>query len=378
VNPVGLVQKLLGSVYAASIRPELWCVVLQQLSDMTGVKKAALITHDITNSDHRMLAILGDSVKESTSTYERSYFQHDEWTLRFPKRGFTGRVTQGEEIWPEHAFYKSTFFNEFLQKFDVCQMACLASGGSPGIFEALSIYRGPRDHEFGPEVLATLEMLAPHLQTALHMRRTLAALESRVSDLENALDLVSTGLVLLDAKGCCVLVNKTAKAILDQRDGLSLDKKALAATDLTESTTLRKLINSAILPCHTTSHESNGAMKISRRNAKHLQILAAPLRRENLVGSNCAVGILFISDPGQKASVPSEILQVLFGLTPAEARLAISLLEGKSLSETAERHNVTRETVRSQIKSLFQKTGTKRQGELVRLLAGVSHPKLES
>jgi DNA-binding CsgD family transcriptional regulator len=377
VNSADPVQRLLGSVYAAPIRPELWCVVLEQLSDMTGVTKAALITHDITNSEHRMLAILGDSVKEGTSIYERSYFQHDEWTLRFPKRGFTGRVIRGEEIWPEHAFYKSTFFNEFLQKFDVCQMACLASGGTPGIFEALSIYRGPRDHEFGPEVLAILEMLAPHLQTSLHMRRIFAALESRVSDLENALDLVSTGLVLLDAKGNCVLVNKTAKAILDQRDGLFLERKALAASDLSESTTLRKLINSAILPCHIASHKSNKAMKISRRNAKHLQILTAPLRRENVAGSNGAVGIVFISDPEQNASVSSEILQVLFGLTPAEARLAIALLEGKSILQTAVRHNVSRETVRSQIKSLFQKTGTKRQGELVRLLAGVSHPKQE-
>jgi DNA-binding CsgD family transcriptional regulator len=378
VRPADPVQQLLESVYAAPMHPNQWHVVLEQLSSLSGVMKAALITHNVPNSEHRMLAILGDGVRESVPVYEMSYFKHDEWTLRFPQRGFTGRVIEGEEIWPHNLFYRSTFYNEFLRRFDVCQMACIASGRTGNIFEALSIYRGPLDGGFGPEVFATLKILAPHLQTALSMRRMLAKLESRVMDLENALDFVTTGLVLLDAHGKCLLANKTAKALLDQRNGLFLSHGTLSTTSTIESAALHEVISSAISPTHGFDHQRKRATLISRKNARSLQLLTAPLRREHGSGSGRAVALLFISDPEQKAAAPSEILQVLFGLTSAEARLAIALLDGRSLSEAAECHNVSLETVRSQIKSLFQKTGTRRQGELVRLLASVSYPKLEA
>jgi DNA-binding CsgD family transcriptional regulator len=82
-----------------------------------------------------------------------------------------------------------------------------------------------------------------------------------------------------------------------------------------------------------------------------------------------AVAIVFVNDPDEKQASPVEVLRALFNLTPAETKLAISLMDGNSLSESADLNQVGRETVRSQIKSIFQKTGTKRQGELIRLLA---------
>jgi DNA-binding CsgD family transcriptional regulator len=59
----------------------------------------------------------------------------------------------------------------------------------------------------------------------------------------------------------------------------------------------------------------------------------------------------------------------LFGLTPAEARLAGLLVEGQSVNEIAEGLKLSRETVRNQLKIVFAKTGAHRQGELVALLS---------
>jgi len=64
-------------------------------------------------------------------------------------------------------------------------------------------------------------------------------------------------------------------------------------------------------------------------------------------------------------------LGTLFGLTAAEARLAVTLMEGRSLSEASEVRGLSRETVKSQLSAIFSKTDTKRQGELIRLLARV-------
>jgi hypothetical protein len=71
------------------------------------------------------------------------------------------------------AMLHSTFYNEFLKKVDVLRMACVSFSGSPGIFEAFSIYRGPDEDEFDPMELAKLAQIVPHLKTALYTRRKL-------------------------------------------------------------------------------------------------------------------------------------------------------------------------------------------------------------
>ena len=66
-----------------------------------------------------------------------------------------------------------------------------------------------------------------------------------------------------------------------------------------------------------------------------------------------------------------ELLQELYDLTPAEARLARGLTAGRSIAEIAEATGVSRDTVKFHLKSVFLKTGTSRQSALVRLLSGV-------
>src|ERR1700761_4062886 len=102
------------------MQPELWNTFLEQLSALSGVTKAALLVHHLPESDHRILAILGDRQKETAPAYEQFYFRHDEWTLRFPRNDLNGKVIRGEEIWPEDSLYNSAFYNEFLRTVDVC------------------------------------------------------------------------------------------------------------------------------------------------------------------------------------------------------------------------------------------------------------------
>jgi DNA-binding CsgD family transcriptional regulator len=54
-----------------------------------------------------------------------------------------------------------------------------------------------------------------------------------------------------------------------------------------------------------------------------------------------------------------------FDLTPAEARLVFRLMMGDSLRSAAKALGIKYETVRTHLKSIFQKTGTRRQAELV-------------
>ena len=86
-----------------------------------------------------------------------------------------------------------------------------------------------------------------------------------------------------------------------------------------------------------------------------------------------AVAILFVADPEGSQISTTQVLEGLYDLTPAEAELLRLLAEGNSLEQVADQRGVTMNTARSQLKQVFAKTDTRRQGELVRLvLTGVA------
>ena len=75
----------------------------------------------------------------------------------------------------------------------------------------------------------------------------------------------------------------------------------------------------------------------------------------------------------ERARVPSaEVLQGLFDLTPAEARVAQAIVGGETVEQIAVRSGVSSGTVRAQLKSIFAKTGQSRQADLVNLLGATA------
>lgn len=84
-------------------------------------------------------------------------------------------------------------------------------------------------------------------------------------------------------------------------------------------------------------------------------------------GRPCA--LIFISDPKAKPASREALLRSLFGLTPAESRLAQLLLDGMDLSVASEHLRLTAATERFMLKQIFSKTGCHRQSQLIRLLS---------
>jgi len=81
--------------------------------------------------------------------------------------------------------------------------------------------------------------------------------------------------------------------------------------------------------------------------------------------------LLLVTPLDLRVLPPAELLRGLFDLTPAESALTRRLLSGETLDAIAEAGGLSVETVRKRLKSVFSKTGTHRQAELVALLSGL-------
>jgi DNA-binding CsgD family transcriptional regulator len=96
-----------------------------------------------------------------------------------------------------------------------------------------------------------------------------------------------------------------------------------------------------------------------------------PIKRQARDIFSGAAFLLVVTPLAAPRAPSSEILNGLFDLTPAEARTAQGLVEGKSVEDVALANGLSRETIRSQLKSVLSKTGMRRQSELVGLLAAI-------
>lgn len=81
--------------------------------------------------------------------------------------------------------------------------------------------------------------------------------------------------------------------------------------------------------------------------------------------------LVYVSEVGNHEATPAEVLEEMFGFTPAESETAFLVAEGMSAKEVARKRRVSEHTVRAQIRQVFHKTGVRRMTELSRILHSV-------
>jgi DNA-binding CsgD family transcriptional regulator len=177
------------------------------------------------------------------------------------------------------------------------------------------------------------------------------------------LDTLHTGVIFLGTKGEIVVMNRSAEKLLAERDGLRTSRTGLLAEHPAESTLLTTTIRQAASSSNGHGISAGGTVLISRRTRPPLQILVSPVHNPVVQTSQRVAAIIFINDPLRPQRPTQDLLRMQYGLTPAECRVALLLSDGHAPRKIAEIVGVTDNTVRSQIKSKFSKTGVRRQGE---------------
>ena len=361
-------SRLLYTLYAASTSPELWPQFLQEFTRLMGCSGGGIVQHDMENQKFGLQAHVGLD-PAGVALYQAYYGTIDEWR--------EGAINQpenegvfGYELCSKAQLEKTEFYNDFLVKFDSRLYWTIATEKRTTRLESISLYQGWNDKPPGQDGLDLLQLILPHLKAALRTRRQLAAADMVKKEFQEALNCLDQGIVLLDQSGNCLFVNVVAQRIVDRREGLSIIKSRLWVTSPSERARLNAFVQQSCT--NNFVKGKGGSVAVSRPDKKPLSVSVHRFSCDNLTAPRRAAVIVFITDPEQSVKATTEAMLSRYGLTTAELRLTKLLLGGHSLSEAAEQNEVTRETVRSQLKSIFDKTGVRRQTELLRLLSGIT------
>jgi len=201
-----------------------------------------------------------------------------------------------------------------------------------------------------------------HAMGLLHREVSQQAFQSAT----RALDLVTPGMVLLNQQGRVSFANQRALQLAEASGVLRLQ-------DTLESwgvpnRALRDAIDAA-LEASLQGKETVFSLRLPYRPGDHgLLVLVCSLGSPSGAIEEEVSVVVMLSAPDQRTPLPRSVLASLFGLTPAETRIALALLKGLRCEEIAEQMVISPTTVAFHLRNLFQKTDTRRQADLIALL----------
>ena len=304
------------------------------------------------------------------SLYAEYYSSRDVW-IRGRPHPPSGETVLGQRLLGDEELAKTEFYADFLRPQGNLHVVagCIFRERTTSV--DIAALRSKRRGPFGEAEERLVRALMPHLQRAVQLHRRLAAAQLTSRSLAESMDRLPYGVILLDESGRVLLANGVARGQLAARDGLTKNKGMLGASKRAESSALGQLIADALDAAAGRGLGSGGVLSVSRRSGgRPLSLLVAPFKREapDPFGDRQPAVVVFVSDPDTRIDAPADMLARLHGLSLAEAKVALEVLEGGSLSDVAERLGITRNTANTHLKRVFEKTGTRRQSDLVRLL----------
>lgn len=357
-------EGLTAGLYEAALAPEHWTDWLTSAARCFGSMSALSVIQDGRNGAVDLLSAHNIS-GEALRLYGEYYHQCDLWIQRSSKTLM--KATVSADLCSDEEFANSELYVDFSKRYADGQFyvvgAVLPVDQHVGV---IGFQNSRVGGAFEREHALAVDFLLPHLQRALLIRSKLERAEARIAASQAALDAMSHGILVVSLEGRVVESNEAARQMLAEGDGLSLGLKDLVlGARSAETSTLRALIAGCAQPT------GGGGLSLPRPSGRRpFEVIVAPLVGTAATGVPGKAGaIIFLRDPEAQVRAVPEMLAALHRLTPAEGRLAADLLQHLTLEEIAARRQLSRETLRTQLKDLFRKTGTNRQSELMGFLA---------
>jgi DNA-binding CsgD family transcriptional regulator/PAS domain-containing protein len=345
-------------IYDAAVDPSLWPAVLERMVDRVGGSHGSLVMERSGGGGDGVIARMDPAVL-------RQYLPqcHTSEPLTFNPSIAAGQFLTDRQMASRQELTSSRYYREFLRPVGINSLVTALLWRGADFKCCINLTRSPREEEFDANDLAPVRELGPHLVRAIgvSLRLREASLVSRGD--EAVLDRLPHGVILLDRRGGIQFVNREGEAILAARDGLASRPGGLAGARQSDSERLAGAIAKA-------AAGEGSALRIWRPSGRRpFVVLVAPFRlATDWLSTASSSMIVTVTDPERNPVTSEARLMQLYGLTRAEAAIAVRLLNGQDLAEIAQERCVSPRTVRIHLSQIFAKTGASRQADLVRVL----------
>lgn len=364
-----VLNALIGEIYDSVLHPESWN---ETLARITGAlcplswEAAFILWESNSPPSARFVAATGlaAGVQE---IYAAVYAGNHPWSRKLMRYG-NGSVVDSNDIMTRDEFMETEFFRNFLAPWGIDRMIAvlLDKRGSERLGLMLP---GPGDRDVA-QLKRGLRVLAPHMQRAMRISDRIATLDLAAGAARAAADAAPFAIFSLDDQ-LGILASNSRAARYERAGFIRTAQDRFAFTHPASQKRLLDLVKSA--------DPAGLAFQTVGDADRECPVLVARVTRQSaqqLGGVRLGASLIVTlgSAPGETPVVEIDRVAQWFGLTPAEARLAVAIAAGDTLQDYAALRAVSVNAVRFLLKGIFRKTGATTQAQLASLLARLPAP----
>jgi len=368
------ISRLIGDIYDASLDPALWPPVFKEVTKYIGGSACYLFWQDMVgrNSDGYFAA---GHDPHFLRLYHQTYFKLNPV---FPTVMFHSieRPLSIPDCLPREEFCRTRFAVEWVAPqgyTDVIFSNVEKSATSCAVF---SVLRHKTDGLANDETRRRFSLVVPHVRRALLIGKIIDLHKIEAAALADTLDMLSSGMFIVDAASRIIHANASGHGMLADADVVRAAGGRLVACDPRTGKALADIFLTAeggdsVIGCKGI------AVPLKGRNGEHYVGHVLPLTsgaRRKAGVSYAATAAIFIRKATLDLLSPPEAVARRYNLTPAEIRVLFAIVAIGGVPEIAPVLGIAEQTVKSHLHHIFQKTGTRRQADLVKLVAAYSNP----
>jgi DNA-binding CsgD family transcriptional regulator len=364
-------SNLIGEIYDAAIDPTMWRRALASSCAFVGGSSAVLFWHDAAAERSEALHLFNEDPH-----YTQLYFEkYMPMNPVFPAATFmdAGVVHTTNDIIPQDELVKTRFYREWVEPQGIVD--AIAVNLEKGVLRS-SLLNIRMDATYGfadEEAKRRTRLIVPHFQRAVAIGRLFDQQKAAEAMLTETLDHIEAAVFLIGSSGRVVFANAPAKAMLE--DGKLLREKGQLLTAVVpEANRMLRDIFAAAENGDAPVGDRGVAVPLSASPQDRWFAHVLPLKsgkRQRAAAVYAAVAAVFVRNTALEQPAPLEALAKLYKLTASEIRIVDVVLKVGSIKAMAELLGISQATVKTHLQNVFRKTGTSRQGDLVKLIAGI-------
>jgi DNA-binding CsgD family transcriptional regulator len=359
----GSFDELLLRLYRGLQEPNPWTEFLAALCEEFRACTATLVVRQPVRGDRGDMYYVG-AQSNLVEVYRTAQFEDDPF-LDLEE----GVACNINDRVPREVFLRSRFYNELLAlagNNDILALNVVFGGTYLG---SLKISRSQPAPLFGLADKSLMMRIYPHLKMALEIFE-----RSRRRHLENnayikAIDQLAFGVIILNERAHVIRVNETASRMMKETQLLRVVGNLLQADEADHELVLSRSIKEMLNGERSKELVGHGSLLLSASNRTcSLYLLLRPIY-DGTTESGPAAGVaIYLSGEKLQRNVSIETFGKLYHLSRAELALVTELMEGQSIVDAATVLGISENTARVQLRSVFTKTDTHRQADLMRLV----------
>jgi len=364
------VSRLVGDIYDASLDPSLWPAAIAAATRYIGGCATHVSARDMVGKNSSGYFASGHD-PHFLELYHKQYFRINPL---FPTLAFfeVERTLLIPDCLPREDFCRTQFAREWALPQGFIDTVFANVEKSATGCSVFTVMRHVADGLADDAFLRRFSLLVPHIRRALLIGNVIDHHKVEAATLADSLDTLASGMFIVDETGRIIHANASGYAMVAEACLLRAPNGRLRANDPAEDQALLDIFTAAGGGDAVLGRKGIAVPLKARdgeRYVAHVLPLTSGARRKAGI-SYRAVASIFVRKATIDLPSPPVAIAREFQLTPAELRVLFSIVEVSGVSEVADILGISLATVRTHLHRLYEKTGSGRQADLVKLVAG--------